>query len=287
MEMGEKRMLEDITWFIPLLLLIPLFTLKPQPIIETHNIAKMLSHVNKNTLVLLDIDNTIIELTQTLGTPQWFSIYYQQKIKEGMTHEQAMKETVHIYVKVNHLSNAKPVDTKTAKIIKNLQKKGITILGLTSRDDSLFETTIKHLSFAEVDFNTGKFKNFATKLTSGDRSKVQNGIIFTGGQNKGDCLIDFLSKVQWYPKKVLFVDDQLKNIKEVHQGLKKVNIPFKGIRYSFLDEKLKNINHHIPAIQLECLAKSNKLLSDEEALLILKKLPTATLADKSGSCLLP
>ena len=48
-----------------------------------------------------------------------------------------------IYLKINELSNSRPVDLKTSSIIKKVQEQGIIVLALTSRDDKLFKTTLR------------------------------------------------------------------------------------------------------------------------------------------------
>jgi len=236
-------------------------------IVEFKSISQIVSHISPDTLVLLDIDNTVIELPQTLGTPQWFSDYYNKKRKLGMKHEEAMKSTVEIYTQVNEISAAKLVEQDTGSIIKTLQNRGIAVMGLTSRDDALLKTTIRQLESVGVNFNNGVFKDFQANLTLGERSKIKQGIIFTGGKHKGECLLEFLSLANWSPKKIIFVDDQLKNVQEVEVSLLKTPpfINYKGVRYSFLDDKIKNVDSKLHEVQLDYFNKTNRILSDQEA----------------------
>ena len=261
------RIFSEVKLFLILSLFIP--ALKAE-IIETSDITQITSHISQGTLVLLDIDNTIIQLTQTLGTPEWFSAFYKKRRALNISHEHAMKETVNIYLRVNEISAAKPVDLNTGIIIRNLQEQGIVILGLTSRDDSLYKATINHLKPTSINFNVGKFQDYQLKLQTGAKSKVHNGIIFSGGKHKGECLEEFLSAVNWSPKKIVFVDDQLKAIQEVESAAVKNNTDYIGVRYGYLDDKAKNLNLDIAEIQLAHLEKTGHILSDEDALSLLK-----------------
>lgn len=266
-------MAKKILNYLFLFVIISLFhigTLRAQ-IIEIDDIMQVSCHIDQNTLVLFDIDNTVIELPQILGTPQWFSDFYKKQINVGITHDKAMEAAVKIYIQVNERSEAKPCDCRTPKIIQKLQNKGMIVLALTSRDNGLSHTTVRQLNSVGVNFNIGRFKNFQRKLNQGKRSKVENGIIYAGGKNKGNCLKEFFTVAHWIPAKVVFVDDQLKSVQEVEMSFSETNIAYIGIRYGFLDQKIKAINSKIHEIQLEHFNKTHELLSDKEAEIIVNQ----------------
>lgn len=240
-------------------------------IIESPNIAEVVSHVDKDTLVLFDVDNTLIQLPQFLGTPEWFSDFHKKKVAAGELAEKATKETVTTYILVNQNSAAIPVDPQTSKIIARLQAQGIHVLGLTSRDDVLSQATFRQLKSVGINLNHGRFGRHLIKLAVGEKSKVQGGIIFTGGKNKGHCLEEFLAITRLTPKKILFIDDQIKALQEVETILAKNNINYIGIRYSYLDFKSKVFNSEVAEAQLSHFRKTGRLLSDNEALTTLAK----------------
>lgn len=263
---GRQGTFKQIVCFIFLLYT----TVLDAKIVETPDINQIEYYVDKDSLILLDIDNTVIQLSQTLGTPEWFSDYYKKISASGRAKDDAMQETLKIYLRVNEVSEAKAVDERTVELIQKLQKAGVPILGLTSRDDAMLKTTIRQLKSANVNFNMGRFQNYELKLQAGERSKVQKGIIFAGGKNKGVCLNEFFNATHWKPKRVIFVDDQLKAVQEVEIALLNTHIDYLGLRYSFLDNKVKKLNSNISEIQLEYLNNTGKIISDEAALQILK-----------------
>ena len=65
---------------------------------------------------------------------------------------------------------------------------------------------------------------------------------------------------------MLFINDKASHLKEVERACEQAKIPFIGLRYGFLDEKVKRFSHEIAAIQWEHFGK---LLSDEETATIL------------------
>src|SRR5690606_24696056 len=68
-----------------------------------------------------------------------------------------------------------------------------------------------------------------------------NGILFANGEvrlavgecNKGDVLVEFLRRKIWKPKKVIFVDDSLENLRVVEYALSLFDpdIQFQGVHF--------------------------------------------------------
>jgi hypothetical protein len=57
------------------------------------------------------------------------------------------------------------------------------------------------------------------------------GILFTNGHSKGDTLEAFLAQVNWKPKSIIAVDDNLAYLKLIEQMARKNKIPFQGFHY--------------------------------------------------------
>ena len=76
-------------------------------IIESCQITDLLQHSIQNTLVLLNIDNTLIELAQLLGSPEWCLQFEaaEQKLGSSATEAlvNALKFTTTGYVTVSVL----------------------------------------------------------------------------------------------------------------------------------------------------------------------------------------
>lgn len=61
---------------------------------------------------------------------------------------------------------------------------------------------------------------------------VKSGIIFSSRLNKASVLEVVLKKYNFYPKKIIFVDDKMKNIKPMEQLAKKLKIEFIGYEFT-------------------------------------------------------
>jgi phosphoglycolate phosphatase-like HAD superfamily hydrolase len=96
------------------------------------------------------------------------------------------------------------------------------------------------------------------------------GILFTNGSSKGKALLIFLDKINYQPYSVLMVDDKASNLIDVENALSSRGIPFVGLRYSHNDGKKVQFNPEIAEVQWTH-SKLSQILSDEEALEILKK----------------
>ena len=122
------------------------------------------------------------------------------------------------------------------KLIHQLQKENICVLALTKRKTSdNAEITALQLKKIGVDFTSCPLTSKKVSLTP--PASFHQGIIATGGTNKGTVLTEFLKKTESSFSKIILIDDKLKNLYDVDEALKKMNIDFTGIRYGYLDNK--------------------------------------------------
>ena len=77
-----------------------------------------------------------------------------------------------------------------------------------------------------------------------------------------------MDKVGYEVKKVLFVNDKAPHLRELEKTCKKREVSFTGLRYGFLDHKIKNMRKDLAKLQLEHFGK---LLSDHDAEKMLEK----------------
>lgn len=235
-------------------------------IIETCNFADILTEIDAETLVFFDIDDTLINTTSMLGnTPCWNYL-----VSKFFHTKWSSDKTLDIYAVIQKILHHVPmslIEPNTADIIQDLQQQGILVLGLTARTKNANymqeadKRTYDHLKSVDIDFSL-------TPLPNSNKSPLSffsYGIIFTDTQDKGPFLKTFLTHLGLHPKKVVFIDDKLSQIKSVQKSLKSINIPFVGFRYGKLDNFHTRFNPLIVNIQLEALIKESQVLSDEEA----------------------
>lgn len=210
-------------------------------IIVTHDsiqdVFKYCGNEGKKVLVLFDLDNTLIEPTEEVGSDQWFSgavIYAKNKKKlQGLD---AVRKILPLYYKLQDTVVLKPVEKITVDVIKRLKEKHI-VMGLTARSVPLVEQTTERLS--KLGFSFSFDTHFFQKKLSVDSACLKNGILFCGNNDKGDALFELLNFLDIHPDRIIFIDDKYANVEKLNnqfQDKKYVNVI--GIHYIFLKSKV-------------------------------------------------
>jgi hypothetical protein len=234
-------------------------------IIDINNIRDILPYINAQTLVVCDLDLTLIRLTQSLGCDRWFDRYIVEQNKIHNDIKKAVEITLDLYTKIQKLSKVRTVEESTTDIIRELHYKVDSMLALTARDNYLQDVTIQQLDSIGISFNHGKHTDISEPLSQSDTSYAHQGIIFCAGKNKGDCLEEYLSKhLAYTPKHILFIDDKIKHINAVKDMCDRLGIDFLGLHYTHTHTE-PEIDWSIAKKQLEVFLENGDLISDEEA----------------------
>lgn len=239
-------------------------------IFEIQKISLVLdaNYLCPETWVIFDLDETIMETVQALGSDQWFNAYFAQLCEHYKDqrdgNKRALCETVELYNNIHKLSNVKAVEEDTVKVIAQLHSK-YNVLALTARGAEIEEATLRQLTSLGVLFDRGIFKDQVLPLSVHPFSSANNGIIFAAGQDKGRCLKEFLEKINCKPSRILFVDDKLPHVKTMQLAAVSLGIEYVGLHYTHLSNKAAQL--HLPTIkmQLDYFNIGWGLVSDEEA----------------------
>lgn len=274
--------LRNILKFISICLLFVLVACSEQSRIfstsDSSFIEEELKEADKNTLVIFDINDVLLEQKELLFKKQ-NSTLLKNLLKE-MSANMSNEEEQTLYSVVVQ----RPVvyvDENFVRIIHDLQNKNVKVIALTnglvgtygyvkSMDRLLIQQLRDldyHLEKSWLDLNNAQI--YMTK--SKDRKILfAEGIVFANKMiskaSKGESLLAFFKYADFYPKKVIFIDDKLKNLKSVSNILEKQGVEFIGFEYT----KAKNrkdspvITKEHAKLQLSILKKRHKLLSDEE-----------------------
>ena len=90
------------------------------------------------------------------------------------------------------------------------------------------------------------------------------GVLFAGGAPKGQVLRTFLKKVGFRPKRVIFFDDKMKNVKSVNKAMKKWGVDVTAVRYHGAAKRAVKFDEK--AIEKQCrhFVKRGTWLSDHK-----------------------
>ena len=211
---------------------------KVQEIRSMHEIHE---EITPQTLVVFDIDNTLMSPTGNLGSDQWFFYLRHLYSLQGLSEKESLDKANLTWNKTQELISVKPVESDTPAWIQSLQKKGIKTMALTARSLDVAETTKKQLKSIHIQFTPTPPYSKAltlekTELHAPDPAMFTDGILLVGERNnKGLVLEAFLKKICYTPEKILFIDDKLKHVENMEKALTSLSIPYFGYRYAALD----------------------------------------------------
>lgn len=223
---------------------------------EIQSMKQILPYVNDRTLVVFDIDNTLAEAKQMLGTDQSFDWIKAKYLKSGLSDSKATEKALLYWQKIQHYSEMKPVEVSTPALVRYLQERKIPVVALTARGRNIAERTYRQL--AKIGFSFARSSTTIADPTLG----YYKGMMFATGRNKGDLLKLYLSKADQKIERVLFIDDKMHNVNDVKEAFQKTKWELVTFRYSRADRTVAGFNPNVAEIQSVYL---NRILSDEHA----------------------
>jgi FMN phosphatase YigB (HAD superfamily) len=232
-------------------------------IIEIHNMKELYSHLPEDALIVFDIDNTIMTPPYELGTDQWFEFRIQNFKDQGEEPGDAFKKTLKEWIALRNFTDMALVEEDIATIIQHLQDEGFGVMGLTTQGLHLSSRTLYQLNDLAVDFTKTSLSDEYFVFKYKNPVLYRDGILFGNGSHKGKVLFSFLEALSHNPSTVVFVDDKASNLIALEASCNEHGIPFVGLRYGYLDEKVKNFNAEVALEQLRVFG--GHIISDEEA----------------------
>lgn len=182
-----------------------------------------------HSLLVFDIDDTLLTMTQPLGSVGWWDWQYdllQHDTDSPYLFSKSLVGLLRIQNILFQLVKMEVTDPDVIPFIKDEAGKGAILLGLTARDDEHENATENELSTNgfmdqnELIFKRDGVKLFNQKTSSSGDIKCKalgrmityiHGIMYLGGQDKGEALRCVLEHTKTAFNKILFVDDSLSN----------------------------------------------------------------------------
>ncbi len=240
---------------------------------------KELNSTNQNTLVVFDMDDTLIEQSDMVFQTRFFKHPEVQKLRQELKkHTAQLSDPVkaHELVATTRLlkNSWHLVEKKSLPIIKKLQEHNIRVIALTAVPTGSFgiirnmqEWRFAQLKNLGLDFSTSfttqeivfnelaPFTGLLTSPAYPTKHKkypmYYKGIICSRPHPKGTVLATFLKHIDWTPKKVLFFDDTPKHVKSVTQAMKNLGIACSGYVYKGASVPTEKFNAQIAKKQYD------------------------------------
>lgn len=225
-----------------------------QEISECSNFRNVLKYCTYDSVIAIDIDNTILRPTKVedLGSDQWFRKILQRAFEKIPQRPHALNSAIKLHQNVQKLITVKPVEADTPNIIKILQDLKLTTLVVTARKYSFSEVTFKQLNDAGLSFSQDKNEKPFAFWMNGKRVAYRNGVLFCDGVDKGLCLVEYLKRKRHVSREIVMLDDSIDNLENVRKVMQSENYNFHGLRYNHLDERVSKFD----------LKRANVKLSD-------------------------
>lgn len=181
------------------------------------NLEEILAGADRDTLVVLDIWETLMLPAQWIGGPR-SEKELVRVFEKQVCREEAEIRTAELLRRVHSATSVVPVDQNCALFIRNLQNEGVHVIGQTCDPSSLGYLTGDQLALLGIDLKRTAIPRYDVELKEGD---YMEGILFVHGEEKkGSSLIALLEAIEVTPKRILFVDNEEKHVRDVDSALK-------------------------------------------------------------------
>lgn len=234
-------------------------------IIEVEHFQEVPLHVKKETLVIFDIDDTLLIPVQMLGCDEWYLHRLKQGQRAGLSAHAAFEKALNEWEAIRFLTKMEIVEPESDKIVHSLQDQNYCVMGLTTQGLALATKTVQQLKENRFDLSlTAPSKEDHYFSIGGHGVLYRRGILFTSGTSKGESLFALLDKLEIKPERIVFLNDKASHIKDIEQVAEKRGVEFLGLRYAYSDSRKKAFSPEIADFEWDHSLVSH-LLSDEEA----------------------
>ena len=276
-------------YVLPLLLVLASCLNKQSSIQEIDSLEQasaILDTADKSTLVVFNIEDTLTYPTDTI-MQSWFerSPRGEQIFKELEEHTVTKADpqayTDMILSKMHFAQELRTVELETKPIVQKLQSQRVKVIAITNGSagavgiiPSMQAWRFEALAHAGINFSASfeQQEIALNKITTPERCPLfYKGILMADFVGAGTALMAFLDAVGYKPDKIIFFDDQEKNVEEVKIAAKARGIAYHGFIYRAAEKLPRQYDPAIIDLQSEYLIEHDEYITEERARELLKK----------------
>lgn len=201
---------------------------------------KIIQEIDPETLVIFDVDHVIIMPTDEYSFNR---NSYRKHLWKEISSRYPEEEAKFLRSIAILATKWTLVEDDIIKIFSNLKNRNISTIALTAYVTGKFgiiekmeDLRIKQLNSVGIGFNNStplQGKIVINKLNNQyGVPMLKSNIIFTTEMDKSKVLQYVFINANYYPKSILFIDDQLNNLESVEKMCENLDIKFKGIHYT-------------------------------------------------------
>ncbi len=175
-------------FFFSICLYVTIICFLDAEIFETKNFKEIIHHIHPKTLVVVDIDDTLLVPVQSLGTDAWFLSRLDHHLQIKKERFLALDRALAEWEAIRHITNVKIVEEGTDEIINEVQKSNM-MMGLTSQGLALTNRTLVQLKSLSIDLSkTAPSTQDCYFINGANGVLYRQGVLFTAGTPKGEAL---------------------------------------------------------------------------------------------------
>lgn len=200
-------------------------------IIETNRMEDILPHVDGDTWVLFDLDDTLIESELQVGRAKWFFHEVKKLTEEGHEHDEAVILCYPQWIHMQEICPVRPPEPQIPVVVQEVQQTAGAVFGLTARHPPVCPATLKQLAKIGIDFTFTAPP--CPKIDSKTPVHWEGGVLFlTDFNKKGLIFRKWLELTLLRPKKVILVDDSKNNLFDMEAEMAKIGMPCTCFHYT-------------------------------------------------------
>lgn len=248
--------------------------------VNSSTIDTLLEKVGENSLVLINIDDTII-------TPKSLMFHYNSPyrtfIGELVSLQKSQPSMDELIASLILQRQVMLVESSWPSFINKLKSKGALVFGftrvnpVTARIKDFEEWQYQQLRSLAIEFTDKVSKQEIFKFDGKSKEPpiFYKGIIFTTYVSKEEVLRQFLSITRIVPKNIIVFEYKKSNLNNIDKFFRTIDLDCFGIEYLGFEELQGVPDDKLVEFQKETLLRDGKWLEDDEAKKLLK--PSAIL----------
>ncbi len=238
--------------------------------INSVTIENLLEIITPSSLVLINIDDTIITPKSNMFR---YNSPYKGLIDEIASLQQNFSDANEIIAKLILQRKIMLVESNWSEFINKLKNKGALVFGFTAPNPAC--KLIKNFEQWQYDQLSNLGIKFTSKLNNKEIFKFDetnkwspsfyNGIIFTNSLNKVQTLEELIGNNNISPDNIVIFENTKKQLTNLNNFLRTIDINYYGIEYLASTELNGSPEINVIKLQKELLLKTGKWLEDDEA----------------------
>lgn len=238
-------------------------------------VSQETENLDQDCLMIFDVDETLIVKSDAIlrNNSSATEIFYEELLSLAKSKNDPKIRNLFSIITLN--TEIEAIDCKSYEIINSLQAKGIPVIVLTAAVPGKYgfipnmtEFRMKELESLGYDFSQAFPHLDFLELHKNNQEVItafKKGVIFSGTVPKGIVLKQFFEKIQWYPKKIILVDDRKTNHDSLESVLADLGIEYVGFYYKGINNLPSDLDEAVARYQIKHLWEHEEWLSDAKA----------------------